>query len=276
MVCLSASQHRATPTARLGGAILAVVLLAGSCGDDGAVTTTTTITGTGTASSTTEADSPEPAAPSSATAPETSSTSTSGSASTTLPGEPIFSYPSEGDTVAAMGVAYDDVLNVRVTPGVDADVVATMVATGDGAVATGRARKLTKSIWYEVMVDDRTGWANSSYLGFMASTDDATAEFLDGGQPPEAETMEALGELVARRFAPDDPEPGLRIVQSGAATLGDPAEIGFDVIGVGDDSVAGFRLQIFATPAGDGRGFVLRSIERTTFCWRGVADGLCV
>ena len=154
--------------------------------------------------------------------------------------------------------------------------MAELAPTADDAVATGRARLLPSSIWYEVTVGSVTGWARSSYLGFIAATDDATAEFLRSSAPPRAETMRDLGELVAKGFAPADPEPGLRIVQSTPASVGDLGEISYDVIGIADDSTAGYRLHLFATPDGGGEGFVLRSIERTTFCWRGTTGELCV
>lgn len=268
---------------RLVGAVIAVVLIAGGCGsDDPATVATTTEPASETEdSSTTSAPAgPTTAPPTSATTSIDDTTSTNDTTqatgtTSTLPGEPIFSFPADGDILAVMGVAHDDVLNVRVLPGIDAEVAATMAPTADDAVAAGRARKLPQTIWYELTVEGVTGWANSSYLGFMGATDDATSEFIGGGDPPEAASMEALGELVADWVAPDDPEPGLRIVQSGPASFGDLAEISYDVIGIGDDSVAGARLHVFASSTDSG-GFVLRSIERTTFCWRGVSDELCV
>ena len=175
-----------------------------------------------------------------------------------------------------MGVAHDDKLNIRERPGTDQALLTRVGPLEDSLTATGRARMLTQSIWYEVSTDDGiTGWANSSFLGFMGGVDDATAEFLGGGDLPVTETMQQMGELVAAGFT--STEPGTRVVQSVAPTTGDLHEITYDVIGLADDATAGYRLHIFATPNGDSdEGFTLKTIERTTFCLRGLAGEFCV
>ncbi len=69
---------------------------------------------------------------------------------------------------------------------------------------------------------------------------------------------------------------GLLVVVA-APTTGDLHEITYDMIGLGDDSVAGYRLHIFAISNGeDDEGLTLKTIERTTFCWRGRAGEICV
>jgi hypothetical protein len=199
---------------------------------------------------------------------------TPGTKPPTPPGEPFDGFPRQGDELGVMGVAYDDALNIRALPGTDQRIVTTAAPTADDLVATGRARRLSRSIWYEVTVNGTTGWASSRFLGFVDGTDDVTASFLRGNPPPAAETMVELGELVAAHFASDDPPS--RVVQSVAPSVGDLAEVTYDVIGLGDDSVAGFRLHVFATPHDSGDGFVLTSIESTTLCWRGSDGVLCV
>jgi hypothetical protein len=60
-----------------------------------------------------------------------------------------------------------------------------------------------------------------------------------------------------------------------APTVGDLGEVTYDVIGLGDDAVYGYRLHVFGEPVTD--GFSLRTVERTYLCSRGVdADELCV
>ena len=54
-----------------------------------------------------------------------------------------------------------------------------------------------------------------------------------------------------------------------------------DVIGLGDDSIKGERLHVFATVVYDDAGRVvvsydLKSVEATLLCGRGVSDGLCL
>ena len=175
---------------------------------------------------------------------------------------------------AVVGVAHDDVLNIRAAPGTDQAIVAEAGPTADDLVATGAARQLSASIWYEVTVDGVTGWASVAFVSYVGGTDDATSEFLAGRPPLEAETMVDLGEEVAAGFASE--EPASRIVQSVAPTVGDLGEVTYDVIGIGDDSVAGYRLHLFAAPIEGGEGFVLTSIERTWLCLRGTDGELCV
>ena len=86
--------------------------------------------------------------------------------------------------------------------------------------------------------------------------------------------MVDLGLLVAESYASDDP-PSL-VVQAWGPWPDVPAEVIYDVIGIGDDSVAGYRFHVFARPAESGEGFVLRTIERTTFCSRGVDGEQCI
>ncbi len=241
----------------------AVTVLAAACGDDdtdAGDTTTSSSDGTDTSGTT-------------VTSTTTSTTSTS---TTGLPGDPFDGFAEDGDVLVVMGVAHDDKLNIREGPGTDQALLTRVGPIEDDLTATGRARILSRSIWYEVSTADGiTGWANASFLSFMGGVDDATAEFLDGGDPPVTETMQQMGELVAAGFASTDPESD--IVQSVAPTTGDLHEITYDVVGIGDDSATGYRLHIFATANGDSdEGFTLRTIERTTFCGRGLAGELCV
>ena len=202
------------------------------------------------------------------------SITTDDGSSADLPGDAFDGHARAGDRLAVMGVASDDVLNIRANPGVGHPIVATAAPTEAHLVATGRARSLARSIWYEVTIDGTTGWANSRYLGFVGSTDDVTSSFLNGRPYPAAGTMTELGELVAANFASDDPPSS--VVVSVAPSVGDLAEITLDVIGLGGDSVAGLRLHVFATPDAGGDGFVLRTIEATTFCARGSDGETCV
>ncbi len=182
---------------------------------------------------------------------------------------------SDGDMLGVVAVRHDDVLNIRALPGTGHPVVATAAPTEVDLVATGRGRLLPGSIWWEVTRGTTTGWANSRYLGHVARTDDVTAAFLaDYGTAPEAETLVQLGELVAAEFASIDPPS--RIVLTVAPTVGDLGEVTYDVIGIGDDSVLGFRLHLFATEGEGGESFVLRTIEQTLFCARGTSGEICV
>ena len=80
--------------------------------------------------------------------------------------------------------------------------------------------------------------------------------------------------IVAESLASE--EPPSRIVMSVAPTVGDLGEVTYDVVGIGDDAVRGFRLHVFATPDEGGEGFVLKSVEQTVLCGRGLSGVLCV
>jgi hypothetical protein len=191
-----------------------------------------------------------------------------------LAGEPIEFFFSDGDTLGVVGVAADDVLNVRSAPGVQAGVVATLDPLAD-VVATGSARQLSRSIWAEVDADGATGWANVAYLAYLGTTKDVTAEVLDQlGGSVSAETMEQLGRAVAETRASTEPPSTITVVDG--PVVGDLGEITVDVVGLGDDAVLGARLHVFGQPAEGGEGFDLRNVEQTDLCMRGVSDGLCV
>jgi hypothetical protein len=246
-------------------AISLVLLLLGACGGSGAETTTTT---QATVTTTTIA------------ATTTASTTTTAVTTTTsdddLPGEPIDFGPAAGDELAVVGVAYDDVLNVRAAPGTDSEVIAELAPTATDLIGTGRARALPGSIWFEVEVEGMTGWVSSAFVGYLGLTDDATAEVIETlGETPGAETMLDLGLIVAEAMASEDPPS--RIVMSVAPSVGDLGEVTYDVVGLGDDALGGFRLHVFGDPAEGGEAFVLSNVERTLICSRGVtADGFCV
>ena len=250
----------------------AVALLVAACGDsdDGSATTavpTTATTTTTTTQPTTTTTSP--AAATTTEAPTTTITEPP-TTTTTLAGEPFdLGFPREGDVLSVVGVAFDDLLNVREGPG-NTPIVGVLDPGEGGVFASGRARLLPTTIWWEI---DGIGWANASFLAYVGQTDDATAELVAGlGEYPTADTMAELGATVAGFFASDDPPSDVVMVV--APTVGDLGQVTFDVIGLGDDALRGFRLLVLAEPVAD--GFSLTSVERTSLCGRGLSNGLCV
>ncbi len=279
---------RRTVERRVGGIAMrgllvsaAMLLVVAGCSDDEPSADLPAIgsdaDGDGDASSTTETSTADATTTTTAADDSTSQTTETTEASTTtestLRGEPFDAFPDDGDVMAVVGVASDDELNIRAGPGTSEAIVATAAPTADDLVATGEGRLLESSIWYEVEVDGQTGWANIAFLAFLGGTDDATAEFLAGGDLPEAETMAELGDVVTAAFASEDPPSS--IVQVVAPTVGDLAEVTYDVVGIGDDAVLGYRLHIFAVPEESGESFTLTSIERTTLCGRGLSGEAC-
>jgi len=183
--------------------------------------------------------------------------------------------PSEGAIIGVVGVRYDDVLNVRSGPDVTFDVVGTLEPTQMGIAGTGEGWQLPSgSVWWRIDADGVVGWANQRFLSRMGGVDDLTS-FVVGqlGEVPVAETMSGLGAIVAATFA--DVDSGSLVVVSVAPTVGDLGEVTYDVTGVGDDSLGGYRLHIFGQPTDSG-SFSLMAVEATMMCQRGVSGDLCV
>ncbi len=217
-----------------------------------------------------------------------------------LPGEPYNDYgPVSGTGLAVVGINYDSSLNVRDVPvgdviarlsnSINVDSEAAVIvrapdsperlATLDlntGVTATGNTRRLTSTVWHEIRMGDMLGWASSAFLSPLGATSDITADLIEGsGEPPAADSLTELAEIVARAVIIDDQL--MRSVVSGAPVDGDPSEVTVDVLGLPDDSIHGYRLQIFAERSDSG-SYTLRSVESTVICdsRRGVSDsGAC-
>ena len=253
----------------LAGFIIAIGLVAAACGGVEEATTTTAEAATQppetTATTTSEATT--------TTAESTTTTTASTTTSSTLAGSPTNLGPEEGDVLSVVGVAHDDVLNVREAPGLFNTIIDTIEPTGT-AVAAGTARDLGQAIWIVLDTESEEGWSNLSFLAYEGATDDATAFVVEQlGEVPTASSMDELGRMVAETHATTEPQS--RIVMSVAGTSGDLGEVTYDVIGIGDDSVYGYRLHVFGEYEPD--AFRLRNVERTAMCLRGIdEDELCV
>jgi hypothetical protein len=184
--------------------------------------------------------------------------------------------PRAGDILAVIGVAHDDVLNVRTGPGVGFAAIGELPPTEDEIIAAGETRSIPGALWIRVSADGIDGWVNLRYVAYLGVTNDITARMIQQlGERPETETKLDLGTLVAEAVARASGASDPAIVMSVAPTVGDLGEVTFDVVGLDDDSVRGSRLHVFGAPSESAEGFVLGSIEATTMCGRGVIDGLC-
>ena len=101
---------------------------------DTAVTTTTT-----------EAPTTSSAAPTTTTT--TTEAPTGPTPPESMPGDVIDFGPRAGDRIAVVGVAYDDVLNIRIAPGTEFDIIGTLDPLTDDMIAGGENRLLTSSFW---------------------------------------------------------------------------------------------------------------------------------
>lgn len=272
------------PTNRTLALLAAIALTLAACGGGETAGSTATTTEqpvtTSEASTTSEvpaitATTEVPATTVTTGAPATSTTTT-GSTTTTVPGEAVDFGPAAGDVLGVVGVRHDDVLNVRSGPGVGYPVLTGLDPTEDDVVAKGNTWSIPGAFWIEVEADGFDGWVNLRYVAYLGDTDDITAQVIAQlGETPEAETMLDLGLIVAEVVLGEAPESDIDPVMSVAPTVGDLGEVTYDVLGFADDSVRGSRLHVFATPSENGEGFVLKSVEATTFCARGVSEGLC-
>lgn len=226
-----------------------------------------------------------------------------------LPGEPFELAPDEGAALAVVGVQAASALNVRDVPngtviarldnvmsGVRnpsvyvrqpaTDDIIVAVDLDDGVVATGNARRLPTTIWYEFRVGELTGWSTAAHFGQLGVTDIVTDQIVESlGETPTADTMVELATVIGGALAGDEPASRVVVSEAPDVFVENQAYVIVDVVGLGDDSILGYRLVVFAhptaedwTPTGSG-GFTLRSVERTVLCHshRGVStDGLCL
>ena len=226
-----------------------------------------------------------------------------------LPGEPYEFGPSAGAGLAVVGVAHDSALNVRDIPngdiiarldnvmdGVrdpavyvrepDADDIIATVDLQRGIVATGNTRKMSTTIWHELRVGDLVGWASGTYLAPLGADRDATAEVVEAlGGTPTADTLSDLGLQVSGVFASSGEVQSRTTISSRPGVFEALGDITLDVLGLPDDAVRGYRINITADAGaedwtqGDAGPFTLRSVTVTPICdsHRGVSDdGLCV
>ena len=226
-----------------------------------------------------------------------------------LPGEPYEFGPSAGAGLAVVGVAHDSALNVRDVP--NGEIIARLdnlmdgvrdpavyvrepnsddiIATVDlqsGIVATGNTRQLPTTIWYELRVGDLVGWASGTYLGPLGADRDATAEVVEAlGGTPTADTLTDLGLQVSALFASTGEVQSRTTISSRPGVFEALGDITLDVLGLPDDAVRGYRINITADAGAedwtqdDAGPFTLRSVTVTPICdsHRGVSEeGLCL
>ncbi len=206
--------------------------------------------------------------------PTTSAAQQIVTATTTVEGDMTTDEP--GPLVlSVVGIGHDSNLNLRNAP--EGQVIGRLDSQATGLVPTGTTRSQSGTVWLEVQADETVGWVSSEYVAPLGTTFDITPQVVAIlGDSPSAETLTALGQLVANALAPEEPEPRVRI--SGAPVAGVVSGITMDVVGTPDDSLRGLRLRVFAQASEGGDGYTLRNVEGTLMCYieRGVsAEGFC-
>ncbi|KAA3658033.1 MAG: hypothetical protein DWQ04_26325 [Chloroflexi bacterium] len=112
-------------------------------------------------------------APTSTLAPvivDPSPTSTPPSLPTTAPAAPIPSSI-DGQTYRVTFVKADDVLNVRSGPGVDNELVGSLLPTANNVQITGEGQLVTGSTWVPIVAGDVQGWVNGRFLTTSLNAD---------------------------------------------------------------------------------------------------------
>ena len=254
---------------RIRLSLLALVLVATSCSGDADEATPSSSSVPPTTTTTAAPVTTTSAAP----VTTTTASGTFAVPESDLPGEPIDVAPPEGTTLSVLGVRHDDILNVRRIPGLNGEILDTLAPTSDDSVATGRSRQLPNSVWWEVTTATGViGWVSSSYTAVMGVTNDHTFAILGEVGAVEG-TIADVGQAVAD--SQSQGEATRRIEMVVAPTAGDLGEVTFDVVGLGDDAVAGLRLHVFAVDeSGDGT-YTIKTVEVTAMCqsYRGGTPG---
>ena len=309
------TRRKAVATYRLARLAVVVLLTAACVAGETPQESTSGADGGSTPTATPATTSPPETRPPDTTAVTTEPPTTAEAPSTTdsasvttvpLPGEPSDFGPAEGAALVMVGVDHDDVLNVRDVPGGEiiatlgllnpyvgllevreapsGEILATPDSWADAIVATGRTRTLPTTTWHELRVAGLTGWSSTAYLAQLGATDDLTAHIIEVlGEAPRADTLLDLGFIVAETVASEEP-PSRIVVSVKPFAFEAIGEMTVDVLNIGDDSVFGFRLDIFADAGEDWMSenpgpFTLRAVTRTGLCYtsRGVTeDGLCL
>ncbi len=253
-------------TIRSVASMSALVLVLVACGGDSTATTAPPTTVAPTASTTASAPTTTQPAP-------TTTTSSTSTTSTTLAGDAA-DGPTDGARLMVVAVPYDEGLNLRSAPGTDQQILDRIPPTYTDLVASGEARQLAGSRWYQVDYDGTIGWVNASYLAYQGTTAEIGSRIADemGGTPSATGLLE-LAAMVAGHVAQEATSAELTVVF--APTDGREGEAMIDITGLEDDSIGGVRLHIVAQL--EGGVWVLQSVQQTLLCSRGIgAEESCL
>lgn len=179
----------------------------------------------------------------------------------TLPGAEAESTFRPGDLVGVVG-ADDGVTHWLVDfPGVDG-VAREVQPTDTGLAALGIAWQVDDVLWERLAFAGREGYFPRSMLAFIGEPEDVTGLYAT----LNSESVEDLGAQIAGEI-----EATEIVLVAEPSSL----EVVYDVIGLGDDSVEGYRVRVIAKEVET--GFTVELVERTQLCRRGLSDsGQCL
>jgi hypothetical protein len=179
-----------------------------------------------------------------------------------LPGTPVDGFPEAGVSLTIVGVSAQEILNLRIGPGVEYDSIARM-PPDTNLVATGRNRDLGSSagLWYQVRAGDDVGWVISTYVAELGASRDVTDRFVP---KPRADSRRELIDDVVTAWGGD---PSEAVVVYGPVEIED-LQFRVDVPS-DDDAVTGARLFVVARVRGD--TYIVTRVTATQLCARGVS-----
>jgi hypothetical protein len=131
-----------------------------------------------------------------------------------------------------------------------------------GLEALGRAWEVDGVLWELMLFDEREGYFPRSMLAFIGEPEDVTERFTG----VSSSSMEELGAEIAGEI---EATATILVALPGAL------EVVYDVVGLEDDAVAGYRIRVVAVESSS--GYAPELVERTPLCARGIDDaGLCL
>lgn len=192
-----------------------------------------------------------------------------------LPGEAVDTYPYDGASLVAVGLTDDEFLAVFDLPDPTSPVVAELLWSDTGIVATGRNRTVDGEFWSEITFQGAVGWARTQSLLQPLDTTDEIVEdlFPDPADRPVADEIGIVARAVVDAIGVE--EFGRVAMFDFPDDVSQPGSVRVDIIGLGDDSVYGIRLLVTAERSADGR-LVLASVEQRALCGRGASSDSCV
>lgn len=230
------------------------------------------------------------AVPASSTSTAPSTTAAKNTTTTTSGGVFYDIGPVAGETLDVVGVRYDDVLNIRDQADASSAIVATaapfaanpqLISGGEGLLFNPNG-----GAWWKVTVNGNAAWASASFLGQVSPNNEDLLPVLTANMPsttsPNLNTL--IIDIATALAAGPTPSVVLSTEPVGIDAIGSEATI--DVLGIGDDSVKGWRIRILFNNVFDDInasnpqlvGVELVVADAFPICHRGLeaSSGLCI
>lgn len=180
----------------------------------------------------------------------------------TLPGNEVPSIFEPGDVLGVIGVESGSSPRLLSFPGQTGEPVLEVNPIEDDLEALGRAWEIDDVAWEWLLVQGHEGYLPRSWLGFIGEPEDVTSQFAQ----LTSDSVARLGEEIASE---------IEAANTVLVAQPSPLEVVYDVLGLGDDSIAGYRIRVAAREATV--GFAPESVQRSPLCTRGLtATGVCL